>query len=101
MRKPFVEQDCTFISNGHSFTAGGAVLTEDHAIGYPNGAGYLKTWHGQIMGTYTILRVVPGFHGSRLFCFRVTMNDGSLYYGRGLGPAMILRLRRRKGDHRR
>lgn len=34
MQTPYVETDCTFTHNGHTFESGGAIVTEDRATAY-------------------------------------------------------------------
>jgi hypothetical protein len=96
---PFVEQDCTFTHDGHSYTSGGAVVTDTHLIGYPDteSSGNLKDWHGNVIGTCRVLssrerwsRFTPV---TRMFSYECFVN-GVRYVGRGSGKGMILRAKR-------
>src|SRR5258705_7219839 len=50
-QQPYVEQDCTVEHDGKSFTAGGAVVTDEWLIAYPKSGGVLGDWHGHAIGT--------------------------------------------------
>lgn len=88
----------TFVHEGREFTAGGAYVSDTHAIGYPTveaGAGELRAWDGSVLGTCRVTGTswAPGrYGGSRLYAYRATIN-GRDYYGRGSGKGCILKLR--------
>lgn len=96
---PFVEQDCTFIHEGKSFTSGGAVVTDTRLIAYPDTetSGNLKDWHGNVIGTCRVLSSwrlpLHCWVSSRMFSYECFV-DGVRYVGRGCGKGMILRAKR-------
>lgn len=92
---PFVETDCTIQHAGRSFTAGGAVVTENRLIAYPAENEVLKDWHGNAIGTYRVLSTRPAvffghqsWMGSTYYFMRATVN-GIRYSLRGFGVGMV------------
>jgi hypothetical protein len=109
----FVETDCTIQYDGHSYTAGGALVTPDRAIAYTaiaeniygmgqghayapwSETGTLQTWHGSPIGTYRVVSswLTPNSHvSSRSYAIAATI-DGRRYYGRTQGYGMIAYLK--------
>ena len=95
MQTPYIETDCTVTHNGHSFTAGGAVVTNDRLIAYPAENGILQDWHGNAIGTWRTISARPAtffgrhsWQGSRYYFMRAVVN-GRAYSLRGFGPGMI------------
>ena len=47
----FIEENCTFVHKGRSFTSGGAVITENHLVAYlgkagvVNGLAWERNWY--------------------------------------------------------
>lgn len=85
---------------GRDFTAGGVFVGDLHLICYPArpdfsspAHGDVRTWDGRTIGRYAVTGHASGF-GGRLTCYRVTLDDGRVYVGRGLGHGLILRCRR-------
>lgn len=94
----FQETDCCIYHEGHTFCAGGAYRTETHALVYvtnktftlDGGTGVAVTdWHGNVIGSYRITgqweQYPPrGYRGMpyTMTAIRVTMLDGSKWYGR-------------------
>jgi hypothetical protein len=106
MKKPYIEQDCTFVHEGRQFTSGGAVVTNDYLIAYPGEDGVLTDWHGNTIGAYRVVSSKPAvffgqhsWQGSRYYFMRAVVN-GSTYALRGFGVGMIARGKRVKGDIR-
>lgn len=108
METPFVERDCVFTANGHSFESGGAIVTDDAIVAYPgdptNGLqdyqagarGPLKTWKGEVIGTWRTVsawRVRSAF-GTHMMQIEAIVN-GVTYTGRGMGSGMMFRGRRK------
>ena len=92
----YFETDCTIEHEGRKFTAGGAIVTEDRLIAYPADNGQLKDWHGNVLGTYSVISsrdaVFFGHRswwGSRYYYMRARLNNGSIYSLRGFGKGMI------------
>lgn len=100
MHTPFIEQNCTVSHAGQSFTAGGAVITGNHLTAYPGDDGKLNDWHGNQIGTYTVISSRPAvffghrsWQGERYYFMRATVN-GARYSLRGFGKGMIARGKR-------
>lgn len=98
LAKPnFIETDCTITHNGQAFTAGGAVVTQDYLIAYPDKAGQLKDWHGNVIGTYRVIsQRKPIFFGHHswigdTYYFMRGIVQGREYALRGFGEGMIAR----------
>jgi hypothetical protein len=104
-RAPYIETDCTITHEGKTFESGGAVVTDDYAIGYvgkPLGDGMgidrfgptsrraLNDWHGNQIGTCYISQSwrVFSYMGSHMCQIYATI-DGVTYTGRGFGEGMI------------
>jgi hypothetical protein len=93
---PYVEHGCTVQHEGRSFTAGGAVVTDDRIIAYPGKDGILQDWHGNAIGTWRVLstwRTPRSFLSSTMSGIEARVN-GVRYVGRGAGVGMIFRGRR-------
>ncbi len=95
LKTPFVEQDCTVAFQGHKFTAGGAVATKTELIAYPGKNGQLKDWHGNTIGSYSVISSRPAiffgrrsWQGSRYYFMRAKVN-GVSYSLRGFGVGMV------------
>lgn len=119
MDMPYVETDCTFhASNGQSYTAGGAVVTPEHCVGYlkapeppetPTGAAYyakeragatgtFTDWHGNSLGTFRITAVwgLPfAAHLSDVMCQIEATVGGVVYTGRSAGYGMVYKGKRK------
>jgi hypothetical protein len=95
---PYVEQDCTFTHEGTPYTFGGAVITPDRIVAYPAADGVLKTWHGDVIGTWRAVASWPvrSWMGSRMYQIEARAL-GFTYTGRGFGEGMIYRGRRKSG----
>lgn len=98
----YIEKDCTFNHEGKSFEAGGAIVTDDYLIAYPDGKGLLKDWHGNVIGSYRVISSRPAvffgrhsWQGSRYYFMRATVNDAH-YSIRGFGIGMIAKGKRVK-----
>jgi hypothetical protein len=99
----YIEQDCTIEHKGHKFTTGGAVVTADYLVAYPDKGGVLKDWHGKQIGTYSVISSRPAvffghrsWQADRYFYMRAWV-DGRAYSLRGFGHGMIARGRAVKG----
>lgn len=99
---PFVEKDCTVNFQGRSFESGGAAVSDDYAIAYPDGKGNLNDWHGNKIGTYWVVSSRPAvffgqhsWQGSRYFYMRGTIGART-YAFRGFGAGMIAKGKRMK-----
>jgi hypothetical protein len=108
----YVEQDCTITHEDQSFEAGGAVVTPEYAIGYPDGIGQrdhehftyfsrefwgdeavVKDWHGNLLGYVTNLKPFKQWNpacGYHIQMFQLTAVIDNVYYtGRSQGNGMI------------
>lgn len=101
--KPIIETDCTISLNGKNFTAGGAVITDTRLVAYPGSNGILNDWHGNQIGTYTVIssrKAVFFGHrswiGDRFYFMRARLTDGRSYSLRGFGEGMSATGRRVK-----
>lgn len=101
----YVETDCTFTHEGHTFESGGAVATDDYLIAYPSDEvtnhGYaLKDWHGRIIGSWHKVSSWPiqSWQGTRYYAMRARLTDGREYSLRGFGTGMIARGKRIKSS---
>jgi hypothetical protein len=98
----YVEQNCTIEHEGRQFTSGGAVVSESYLVAYPDEGGVLKDWHGNIIGTYTVLGSRPAiFFGHRSWqgstYYYMRGHVGKAYYSlRGFGHGMIAKGKRTK-----
>ena len=100
----FAETNCTVNFQGREFTAGGAYIVGDHALVYII-KGQAKDWHGKKLGTVRVTstwRAYPPRSYSRMWytmtAVRVTMLDGSVWYGRYSSDwSQACKLRRAKG----
>ena len=93
---------CTIELEGRAFTAFGHYRNDETgtALVYPTADGTVQTWHGAVLGRYTIgkrirLTRTSFTHGRYVNAMRVVMTDGSRWYGRG-SAGIELRLRRCK-----
>lgn len=100
--EPYIEKDCIFNFQGKAFTAGGAIVTQDYLIAYPDKNGVLKDWHGNTIGTWRTISTRPAiffghrsWQGSTYYYMRATVN-GQQYTIRGFGEGMIARGKRIK-----
>lgn len=93
--------------NGREYASGGASVSDTHLVCYPRppqmvgtvyandqAHGQVTNWGDEVLGTYRITGYAGGFNGVKLTCYRVRLDDGREYVGRGLGPGMILECRR-------
>jgi hypothetical protein len=102
MTIPYIEADCTFTHDGHSFTSGGAIVLDDFAIGYldDTGAGYvLKDWHGtKTLGNAWVVASwsTPRSAYSHRMLQVEALIDGHKYTGRCAGVGMVWRGKRKK-----
>jgi hypothetical protein len=73
---------------GRDFAAGGASITDDHAVVYITSdapRGPVTTWSGDKLGTYVETgswRQAARGRPYRMRAVRVTLNDGRVYHGR-------------------
>ena len=95
VKVPYVEQDCTVEFEGRKFESGGAVVTPDILIAYPQENGQLGDWHGTVIGTWRVLSSwkVNSWIGPRMYSIECRVN-GVRYVGRGFGVGMSLRAKR-------
>lgn len=91
----YVESDCTITFDGHAYTSGGAVVTEDRIVAYPADGGVLHDWHGRQIGTWRVIGSRPavffGYRswvGDRYYYMRANVN-GREYSMRGFGTGMV------------
>jgi hypothetical protein len=103
MQIPFVEQNCVITHEGKSFESGGAVVTENYLVAYPDKNGVLKDWHGNQIGTYKTIssRIARFFgrmswQGSKYYYMRGFVN-GKAYALRGFGEGMVAKGKAIKG----
>lgn len=101
----YVEQDCTIEHEGRTFEAGGAVVTDQYAIGYVKdnedtkyvnvwaNRGNITDWHGNFLGGITRSKSFKQWNPSA--GYYITMHqitariDGIYYTGRSQGNGMI------------
>ena len=91
---------------GTDFAAGGAYVSDDYLICYPDGetvASSVKNWGPNVLGHIVKVSSRPAiffghrsYMASRYFYFRVRLTDGRLYAVRGFGKGMIARGKRIK-----
>ena len=91
----FIERKCLVTHNGRKFEAGGAVITPEYLIAYPDDGGVLRDWHGKEIGTYAFQTSRPAvFFGRRswvgnTFYTMCAWVNGKTYTLRGFGVGMI------------
>jgi hypothetical protein len=99
----YVEQDCTFTHEGHSFTAGGALVNANFAVAYlgrdkDSDKLILTDWHGKTLSDrVTITSSWPNRNSalsSRMYQVEAWI-DGVLFSGRTLGVGMSWRGKRK------
>jgi len=115
----------TFRYRGKEYPNGGALVTDSQIIVYPGepswepGAyrtttrqwapayygGVVSTWDGAPLGRYVITGYSNGWRDelgrrTKLTCYRVVLDDGRRYHGRGLGPGIALKCVRGKDTPR-
>jgi hypothetical protein len=104
MPPPYIEQDCTIHHEGRTYESGGAVITDDYAVGYlklhqdRGRRGIVTTWHGQELGPARVTASWPILHtglSDRMHQVEATIN-GITYTGRSQGDGMIWRGKRKK-----
>lgn len=122
MTTPFIETDCTITHDGNEYTAGGAVITDDHAtaylaievipkptyfrsgnvmwmkghIGTDQWLGTLTDWHGSKVGTYHIVSTwQQGWTRMYSICGFI---NGRSYHGRTQGPGTCVYLTAHKNQ---
>ena len=85
------------------FSAGGAIVTDNVLVAYPDKGGILKDWHGNAIGTYSIISSRPAvffghrsWQGSQYYYMRAHLPNGSFYSIRGFGIGMIAKGKRVK-----
>ena len=101
----YVEKNCTIEHNGRKFTAGGAVVTPEHLVGYlgkprADGSRFLENWHGKWLGTCWITstwRTSRSFTSGTMHQVHARVN-GVTYTGRSAGEGMLFRGRRVKRE---
>jgi hypothetical protein len=93
----FIEKDCTIEHQGRQFTSGGAVVTDQYLVAYPDKGGELKDWHGNVLGTWRVIGSRPAvffgyrsWQGSTYYYMRARVG-GREYSLRGFGVGMIAR----------
>ncbi len=97
----YVETDCTFTHEGHTFESGGACVTDDYVVAYPAANGVLTNWHGEPIGTWhKVARWrVHSFIGTHMHQIEALV-DGVWYTGRGFGVGCIYKGKRKAGQKR-
>ena len=86
----YIETDCTITHNDQSFTAGGAIITDNHIVAYLGAHGVLTDWHGKPLGRYHIVstwRTPRSYISGVMHAVHATVN-GKLYKGRSAGEGM-------------
>ena len=103
MELPYIEKDCTFNHEGHTYTSGGALVTPERIVAYPAKDGVLRNWHGHQIGTYRIVnkqRAIffgrRSWQGSHYYYMRARVGD-VMYSLRGFGEGMVATGKRIKG----
>lgn len=94
-----IERDCIIEHEGRKFEAGGAVVTDEYLIAYPDKDGVLKDWHGNVIGTYRVIssrKAVFFGIGDKYFYMRAQVG-GREYSIRGFGDGMVAMGKRVKG----
>jgi hypothetical protein len=100
--KPYVEKDCVFTHEGKAFESGGAIVTDDVIIAYPDKDSVLRDWHGKPLGTWrTRSRWRVRSHMGTYMHQIEAIVSGRTYTGRGFGEGMIFRGRRVARERRR
>lgn len=97
-RALYVEQDCTFETQGRKFTSGGAIVSQNYIIAYPKANGVLGNWHGEPIGTWRAVatwKTPRSFMSSTMSQIEATV-DGITYTGRGAGEGMIYKGKAKK-----
>ena len=85
---PYVETDCVFTFEGHTYESGGAVVTDRYLTAYLASDGRtVVTWKGEPIGKARL----TGMHS-----YRVTLGNGAEYNARGFGEGMLLKGKRAK-----
>jgi len=94
---PYIEQDCTVIHEGKSYTVGGAAVMPERIVGYPGENGVLNDWHGNPIGTWRAVSTwqTPRSYMSSTMSQIEAAVDGVTYTGRGAGVGMIYRGKRK------
>lgn len=99
----YIEKNCSIEHEGRKFTSGGAIVTPEYLIAYPAKNGVLSDWHGNPIGTYSIIGARDAtffghrsWQGSTYYYMRAHLPDGSTYSIRGFGIGMIARGKRCK-----
>ena len=86
---------------GRTFEAGGAMVSPTHAVGYPHeetdGRLTMRTWGGIVLGPASIVARWPvrSWVGSTMYQIEATI-AGRRYTGRGFGPGMVWRGKRKR-----
>ena len=92
----YIEQDCTIVHEGLTYTSGGACVTPDRIVAYLGKDGVLTDWHGATIGQYRIKSTwrTPhsGLSDSMHQCYARV--DGVTYTGRSAGVGMVFTGRR-------
>lgn len=79
--------------NGNTFTAQGALISDDAIVGYVSEGGrMLQTWNGEPIMALRQTGRAQGFHRTLLKSYAGEY-AGRRWHGRGLGECMLLRLR--------
>lgn len=93
----------TVIHEGREYSAGGAVVTPEYLICYPNDRGEVCDWAGKVLGTYRTISSRPaiffGHHswqGTNFYYMRAKV-DGRSYSIRGFGAGMVAKGKAIKG----
>lgn len=94
----------TVIHEGREYTSGGAFVSDDYLVAYPDGCGNLKDWQGNTIGSYTVTNSRKAiffgrfsWQGSHYYYMRATLPDGRQYALRGFGAGMIAKGKHVKG----
>jgi hypothetical protein len=107
---PFIERDCVITHEGRTFEAGGAAVTPEWALAYPDipggeyrGAfGAMRDWHGNEIGTCRVTArwKTPRSWVSSHMCQIEATIGGVKYTGRGAGSGSLWRGKRVKGGQK-
>lgn len=94
----YIEQNCTFTSEGQVFEAGGAMVLPTHIVAYTTTNGTLTDWHGKKLGTWRSVAKwrVRSCYGTHMHQIEARVN-GITYTGRGFGEGCIFRGKPKRG----
>lgn len=102
----------TVVHEGREFINLGAVISDSYVAGYlqstkdshgerMNAVGNLTDWHGNVIGTYRIVKMwrTPRSYVSDVMCAVHATVNGNLYKGRSAGCGMLFKGKLAKHSH--